>query len=31
MVVIDAGSHSEYDQVIKCHVKPGSVERSIHN
>jgi hypothetical protein len=28
MVVIDACSHSEHVQVIRCDFKPGSVERS---
>jgi hypothetical protein len=29
MAVIDAGAHSEHVQLIKCDVKPGSVEKSI--
>jgi hypothetical protein len=28
MAPIDAGAHSEHVQVIRCNIKPGSVERS---
>lgn len=27
--LVDAGVHSERGQVIKCDIKPGSIERSI--
>jgi hypothetical protein len=28
MVLVDAGAHPKYLQVMKCDIKPGSVERS---
>jgi hypothetical protein len=31
MAIIDVGTHSEHVQVIRCDIKPGSVERSIHH
>lgn len=30
MVTVDADTNSEYVQVIKCDLKSGSVQRSIH-
>jgi hypothetical protein len=29
MVAIDAGTHSEHGKVIRCDIRPGSVEKSI--
>jgi hypothetical protein len=31
MAVIDVGAHSEHFQLIRCGLKPGSVEKSIHH
>jgi hypothetical protein len=28
MVLVDAESHSEHAQVMRCDIKPGSVEKS---
>jgi hypothetical protein len=29
MIAINTNTHSSHGEVIKCHFKPGSVERSI--
>jgi hypothetical protein len=31
MIVVDASTHCNHVQVIKCDFKLGSVERSIHH